>query len=85
MPRNHRAGRRVQLRKLKWQFCNTPATYVDLLGVPETPTIAETEETPKFGYILVLGQWAAPKLESAQGINGVPDQPIYWKLTPLDQ
>ena len=69
MPRNH-AGRRVQLRKLKWQFCNTPATGVEILGVPKTPTVRETQKTSKFGHTVVPGEWVAPRRNQAPEIDG---------------
>ena len=70
MPRNHRAGRRVQLRKLICYYREAPVISDELLGIVPQTIIKKETNPPVFGHTLVVGEWAAPKPDQAQEISG---------------
>ena len=83
MPRNHRAGRRVQLRKLNCYYREAPVISDELLGIVPRTIIKKETNPPVFGNTLVVGEWAAPKPDQAKEILGTSLKPIDWKLLSL--
>ena len=84
MPRNHRAGRRVQLRRLAARYISAPAEQFNLLGVPGTPCEREESSPASHGIVVVCGDWAPPRQNPASEINGIPTGPIEWRLISID-
>ena len=73
------------MRKLKWQFINTPATTFELLGVPRTPTVREVTTNSNFGQIIRVGPWAFPRTNQTPEIYGISEISIPWQLRTIDQ
>ena len=85
MPKNHRASRHVQLRRLNCHYRQAPANGDQLLGVSAFPIVQQDTGPHRFGITLVPGKWTLPKFDQTPEIQGISPDPIEWKLIPLDQ
>ena len=76
MPKNHRAGRRVQLRRLNCHYRQAPAIGDQLLGVSALPIVQQDTGPHRFGIVLVSGEWALTKSDQTPEIQGISPDPI---------
>ena len=82
MPKSNRAGRKVQLRRLNYNYKCVPAAPETLLGVYTSPTITGTLIQ---GKIINAAPWVQAKHHPAPEIDGISEIPIPWRLILIDQ